>query len=432
MVMKKSRGQFGAYLVERKLIDLKVVDLTLQNQTIHGGRFGTNLVEVGALSLDEVEEHLAAYFDMKRIPDQVLDNLPASLIRQTPKAAVERYFFLPLEKKSSSTMIASMDPEHERYLEEVSLVLGTPVRSLILSEVRLSVYLDHYFKIPSNVRFRRLYFNQRRSRVTGKAVAQPKPPPRINVDLANLGMKPLAQGEELTDEGFEEFLLSHEIERQRELGRGAVAVAKEAEPTPPPKPKEEFEFADLGELPALTGKKADAPEEALSVPSSLEGLDAALGNITDRPAVGALAISFARQFAAQVTLFVVQDQVATGWVGHGTQWTSHTIRSLVIPLMAESIFQTVAETKNHYVGPLAEKPLNENLRIALSIASESPCLVVPIFLKKRLVTILVAENQGAAFSKPAIDALLGLGRWLPKAYETLIARKKKEFRQEMS
>ena len=63
----------GKYLLENGIVTAEQLEEALQSQVAFGGRLGTNLVELGYVSLEDLAVHLAAHAGIPVPPQEWLE-----------------------------------------------------------------------------------------------------------------------------------------------------------------------------------------------------------------------------------------------------------------------------------------------------------------------------------------------------------------------
>jgi len=419
--MKQS---FGSFLVDNRFVSRGIVESALQNQSILGGRLGTNLVEAGVLTLEQVEDLLSKYYSIPVVRPSELDQINPHLISTIPKRLVVKFNFLPISKEGNMLRIATMDPGNQEMTRELSGVLGVRVAPYISCEIRMLFYLEKYYKKKTEIRFRSLFYHYRKTRALGRDLPVPQTHEPGKLDLMKKGFKPLSKGEELTDDGFEDFLLRQTIERE-----APKSTPPPPQPQPQPKPQLQsspaseanIDFANVDELAPI----AKPAEKLLTIAD----LDENLKKITERDQVGDLALRFAQQFIETVIIFTVNAGLVSGWNARSKnperKISKDTVGSIIVPLSMDSVFQTLQNARTQFQGRLTPNNLNNRLLLALNLTPEIEILVIPIFLKKRMVNVLLADNGTHAIAEPSLHGLIALSTWLPRAYEHLILERKR-------
>ncbi len=120
--------------------DQEQITRGLARQRARGGRLGMNLVEMGAISVDQL---LAALSEQYRLPATVpsQDDIPLELLRKIPREAVFDGLILPLAWNAQQKVLtlAVASPEQDAAIERVKEALGARAVRLQLAPDRLVV-----------------------------------------------------------------------------------------------------------------------------------------------------------------------------------------------------------------------------------------------------------------------------------------------------
>lgn len=145
--------KLGTMLVQEGLISLQQLDEALKNQTIFGGKLGTNLIELGLVGEEDIARVLS---EKLKVPctniDQLL-NIPPDLIALIPKQIAQKYKVVPLRREKKRLYLAMVDPSDLRAVDEVAFICGFAIHPLVAPEVSLVLALERHYGIDRNVRY---------------------------------------------------------------------------------------------------------------------------------------------------------------------------------------------------------------------------------------------------------------------------------------
>ncbi len=361
--------RLGDWLVERGLCTRAQVEEAAQSKVVFGGRLGTNLVELGALTLDALEEALATVFERPRAPLEWLEQPQVEALAQLSREAAERWGALPLCLEAGELHVALLDPRDDT-VAAVRDQCAMAVRPYAIAELRLRVLLEHHYGIPRDERFARV------CEAAGVAAGTPS-----------------AGDEDLIDE--ETFAALHSEWQQRAAGAGAVP--------------------DDGEI-VLTDV---APTEE----PTIAALEAALLGAPDRDAVARRTLHLARRFSAGAALLAVRGGVVTGFRGDG-EGVPERIEGILLPVDVDSAVARVAVHGNPFCGP-APEGLDGTLLRALGRADAREILVHPISIRDRVVNLLYADAGPAPLAETAAAALAAVASLASRAYHRLVLEHKR-------
>jgi len=148
--MKKNLGQL---LVEKGLVGEKTLAEALQRQVIFGGRLGTNLLEMGAVSEEDLMQLLAFQYDVPYANPGHFKNIPKHVLDSVPRELLARDRIIPISVDGKRITLAMRDPQMLNVIDEVSFQTGKTVQPVIASELRIVQALEHYFDIKREARY---------------------------------------------------------------------------------------------------------------------------------------------------------------------------------------------------------------------------------------------------------------------------------------
>lgn len=381
--------RLGELLVSVGKLTPAQVEETLKGQAIFGGRFGTNLVEMGYL-----DEHDLAHFLSKKTgvphaePEQLMD-IPPQVLRLIPEDLVRKYRVVPIGVNNRKLMLAMTDPSDFATIDEISFRTGYIIVPVVTPELRLVSALEKHYRIKRDLRYIQVEGGGRsRGRLAAAAAAESQTP------------QPAA-----------------------------------AKPAPAPAPEEaelielpllgEYELAELEEA-DLQRTVVDAPGSPLSQAPQAFTLDAVLRGLADardRHGIAELIVKYTAEQFHSSALFLIKGGKASGWVAQAAKKAIPGFDNLEIPLAEPSVLKVVAESRNHYLGPMPMTPCNSRLIAAMGGSPSLNNLLVPLMMMGRVVAILYVE----AGSSRVDDAVTDLQRLMGKAsmaFEILILRSK--------
>ena len=385
--------RIGELLVSAGRITPAQLDETLKGQAIFGGRFGTNLIEMGYL-----DEHDLAHFLSKKTgvpyaaPEQLMD-IPHQVIRLIPEETVRKHRVMPLALNNRKLTLAMVDPADFAVIDEISFATGYIVVPVIAPELRMVSAMEKHYRIKREMRYISVEGGSRsRARQTQmqppatprKTAAAPPPPPAPT--------------------------------------REAWLAPEEAEVLELPM-LDELDCLGLGEPEALPAPPAETiqylkPEKDYSLEGVIEGLAQA----EDRDSIADLITGhLAREFD-RVAIFLLKGGKATGWTAQAGKKPVAGFETLEIPLAEPSVLKIVEETKSFHLGPLPALPRNNQLVTALGGGTSGNNLLVPLLMMGRVVAVLYVEGKNPLGGRvPELQKLLSKASM---SFEILILKNK--------
>jgi len=151
--------RLGDILIDDKLITPSQRDEALQQQKLHGGRIGTNLVELGAIDLDGLARALARQKGVPAALQKHFDSIHGDAVGLVPAKLAEKLGAIPLgftARSPRTIAVAFLDPTRPGAIDEIQAASNSVVYPVIAPELRIVLYLEKLYWIPRPMRFLRL------------------------------------------------------------------------------------------------------------------------------------------------------------------------------------------------------------------------------------------------------------------------------------
>jgi len=161
----------------------------------------------------------------------------------------------------------------------------------------------------------------------------------------------------------------------------------------------------------------DAVDES---PLSFADATRKLGTAKDRDSIATLVLRAARTKFARACLLTVFPDRIVGWMGIGDGMDGDVLKRIVLDGALPSVFRLVAESRSHYLGPLARWQAHgawvkgTGRKIPRSVA------VFPILVKGRPVSLIYVDNGHDKHVSSDVGEILILAQQIAKAWETLL------------
>ena len=383
--------KLGEMLVRSGKLTPVQVEEALKGQAIFGGRFGTNLVEMGYLEEDELADILSKKSGVPHASLELLNDIPPHVVRLIPEEVVKKYRVVPIAINNRKLTVAMADPSDFATIDEISFLTGFIVVPVITPELRLVNALEKYYRIKRELRYIKVDGGGRNRARLAPAVA-PVPPRQAAPATPPPGSRPAEPEEEIL-----ELPTLAEYEVFGALEEVALQMPQRVSAAPLPHP-----------------------------PSTDYGLEAVLRGLSearDRHGVAELIVGYASRQFDRSALFLLKGANATGWVAHCAKKEVPGFEKLEIPLSEPSVLRVVAQSKSHYQGPM---PMTAgNVRIISALGGGAPMnnLLVPLIMMGRVVAILYVEGGTLRMDErlAELQKLLGKGAM---AFEILILKSK--------
>jgi hypothetical protein len=407
-------NKLGQLLVARGWITVQQLNRALQNQGVVGGRVGTCLLEMEAISEDNLLKGLSEHMgvpsvsldDLRGIPDEVLGLIPDKIAR--------RCRAVPFRVVGSRLDVAMVDPRNLAALDEIAFASGKRINVHVAHELRILEALERYYREEMTSRLSLLVERMNRARYFWERDKPAEPEPLPGGGLGDIELPPLGPLLEVAPP-----------KRPRAAAKPAAAPApaRPAAPPPPapvpvapapvpvqataeaparpapPRPSiqtvtmTEEERAALAPKPAaaVEAPPAKATPSSLPSPGSVEEVEAALARTFDREEVARLVLGFVARSYGRAALFQVQKERVSAWMGQG-EMDLPIFQKFAVGFDQPSLFQNLRQGSSLYIGPLPPMPAHRELARAWGGELPKDCILLPVRVKDRLVAILYADG----------------------------------------
>ncbi|QWV99820.1 general secretion pathway protein [Geomonas nitrogeniifigens] len=435
--------RLGEMLVQAGKITPAQLDETLKGQAIFGGRFGTNLVEMGYLDEQDLAEFLSQKIGIAHAaPGQLLD-IPPNIIKLIPFDYVKKYKAIPIALNNRKVTLAMVDPTDLHAIDEIAFATGYIIVPVIAPELRIVTALEKYYGIKREVRYISVEGGSR-SRSRHHAAHSPTPPPAkpaARVVTAppqpappkpTLEEWPVHMEEEILDLPMLEEL-SLEVLEQAEVATApatAAPVAPPVAPSPapeaaaPPASQPSTQPAAAAAPPPvavaeLYQEETEEPEQDYSLESILVGLAEA----DDRDWIAELITGHLGPQFKRVAFFLLRGGHATGWMARVDNKLVPEFEGLELSLDEPSVLNVVNQSKSFFLGPMPPTPGNQAIMEALGGGTPFNNLLVPLLMMGRVVAVLYVGGGSLPLDEklPEIQRLMGKAAM---AFEILILKSK--------
>lgn len=471
--MSKQQEQFEAALskalLAANIISKAELNEALEQQVLTGGHLATNLWELGLCDIATLTRLSAEILKLKPVPPQVVEQVPAKILRLMSRSFVEKHRLLPLRIKGRELGIATAEPWNIAALDEAARHSRLRVKPFFLAEVPLTQLMDKLYKIPAGARFKikpqvRYKPSQQQSKKeeeltqdlisdeefaaiygAGDGAKKPASPPPVAAAATSVSQSNLAQPLSVA---------------AKSTAAKSPLPAPPTPPTPPPTPaapppltsstaplpplatvitsddtfmteamtaedeavlEEVYELADVVE----TSETPEPSPSAQPITTSKEAY-ALLDKAQDRDELGEILVRFALSRGKRAVLFTRQGDLWIGWTGAGEGVTPTAVRSLMLPSEKGTLFGLVGSTGAHFLGPIQKHTVHDRFLELLGGAKPNSAGLFPVRFRGRLVFGIYMDGGNAGFVNPDIADILILAQRVPLAVERLLRQKEQQ------
>ncbi len=383
-------------LLEERLIEAAQLEEALEAQVIHGGRLGTNLVELGFLNEKDLarmlgKKHSVAFASGEMAPD------PAALALAEPKFFDDNDL-VPMRTDATRLTVALLDPTQLKAIDELGFKVGKRVVPVVVPEFRLNQLLRKHFKAFRPLR--PVDMNTIRPSVR-KQTGVPAPAEVKDLinedDFAQLYAKAASSDDE-----------------EEETIEGVEVV--EAPSLSAPRPRI---IEPIGKV-----STAAAPAEPPLAPLTFAEAQALLSKSADREDIARTILRFAVSKFRRALLLSVHGDILTGWHGAGQGVREKAVRRIGVSLKEPSSFRLVRDSRSHYVGAMKRGSATAVFYKLLGGGFPTTAVMMPLLVRGKPVHVLYVDQGADELTPPDIGELLILSQSVARSYEVMMARRK--------
>jgi type II secretion system (T2SS) protein E len=326
-------------LVSEGVVSPDSVVEAFEAQTLYGGSFDTNLLELGVLDEKRLLPYLERALGVSNRVDVTGEPAPDALAK-VPRREAETHRVVPFRINGRTLEVVCTDPGDTRAVEEIAFANGLRVQVNVAIEARVALHLYRGYGVPMPARLisvlqGKTWIKPHVSRRGGGISAPP-----------DTGRVPRMAAASLSEDSATDKLLKAEPE----------LLQHEAAP-----PRSEAELASR------------------------------LAATSERDQIPPLTLGFL-SFLPCAVLFRVRKTDIAGWDGRGAFIRREAVPQLTFPLEARSVFAAVAGRAAPFEGALPRGPIEESFVAQLGLpAWPEQVIVAPILVKGRAVSLLYAE-----------------------------------------
>jgi type II secretion system (T2SS) protein E len=422
------RLRLGEILVQEGSCSAADVQDALRNQVIFGGRLGTNLLELGAVTEEVLAAALGKLTGAPALHGELA--MDAKAIQLLDRRLAERWDVVPFLLADRRLALLARDPFDLQMLDEVAFATGKQVHAFVVPEARVWRALHVAYGVSRELRGLDLGWHA----ASGRAVPAAAPG------------RGAAEGPDLMDEAEFQDLYGQRAGPTPTPVPPPATPAAGPPPGPPPLseppllvPVEELPFLTLEVLAEIEAGPGHQPPLALEPatppagPAGGEGAEPSplsfgeavrfLEGVAERGTIARTVLRYARSRFARAVLLTVRRGEACGWAGLGGGLTVEAVHRLRLPLGVPGVVDTVVSTRAHYLGPLPKTSSNIRLLKGLGGGVPQSALLVPILALGKVVNVLYADAGRARLVDGSdLGELLILASRISQSYDDLARR----------
>jgi hypothetical protein len=369
--------KLGNLLVRERIITEAQLEEALRNQVIFGGKIGTNLIELGYITPEQLAVTLSRHSGFPQVRAADLHSIPPEVIALIPAQTAKEKQILPVSVEKKRLTVAMANPTDLETIDRLAFMTGMYINPVVIPELLLLLGLERYYKIKRATRYIAIAKDMHRE-------------PRS--------------------------------EEPQELNERSAPSAK---------PQQQIAEDDYIEIPEFDGfDKVDIPElpepekpVELEVDKgySITDLCNSLADAKSRDAIGQALIDYLGSRYFKTALFIPKESHLTGWLAADNNGLLDKFSDARLEMAAPSSFLQVIESKSFWVGQLLHPT---DLKAADAIgAKDNPAILLPIVLMNRVVAILCVIDTLEKLTR-SLNELQKIAVKGAMSFEILIMRNK--------
>jgi MSHA biogenesis protein MshE len=142
---QRKRVRLGDLLLEKKLISEQQLKDALAEQRVSGRKLGRVLIDIGAVSEADLHSCLAAYLNIPFV-DLAHMSLDQKIVSKLPETHARRHRALVLKEDQRGYLVGMADPTDLFAFDELSRLLGKPIRLALAKEASLLKTIDLVYR----------------------------------------------------------------------------------------------------------------------------------------------------------------------------------------------------------------------------------------------------------------------------------------------
>jgi hypothetical protein len=402
-------AKLGQILVARGWISVQQLTRALKSQNAAGGRLGTCLLEMDALSEDLLLKGLSEQLGVPAVTMDDLRGIPEEVLHLIPERLARRLRAVPFRLELGRLDMAVIDPRNLSIQDEIAFASGKRVKVYVANEIRLFEALERYYgeEIPSrlNVILDRL----NRARFLWDRSAE---------DVETRNEAAMAGGPFMTPPTIRLPPPLPELVAPPPPAASAVSVlpAPSNAATPPAAvPARTAPPVTSAPVPQARRPMSVAltPEERAELgapaPADLDEVEKVLSAAKSLDAVGEILLAFLRRDHRRAALFQVSRDRVQGWKAQGAGMDLEAFAAFAIGFDQPSLFLNLRQSSGLYLGPLPPMPAHRQLARTWGGDLPRDCMMLPVRIKDRLVMVIYADGvTRGPVELPQIQRLISL------------------------
>lgn len=457
--------KLGTVLVREGIITAEQLNEALAVQKKRGGRLGTILVDLNAISMETLGTWLGRISGFPSATREMILAAPQELLELVPRDLAERLECLPFRCDDGSLHLAVVNPYNAALVDALAARTKLPLLRYVVPEGLFQQMRDARYgparksapppprTTPPAPRSRVEPAPERPGATTPIPLARPTTPPSRPPRLQPAPAMPFPVVEAPPLQKIISSTPFPIVEAPPfRLPSSAPALPAKA-PTPPApttpvqRPRPVMVQAPPETPPPFRDPPPGALEDEPTQPNPWPREDslrpvphlvhrppaltvaqttAALASTRTRDGVVDVLLRYAAGILDTALLLIVREGMATGWAGRGEGIDDDHVLLVDLPLGAPSLFQEAHDRRHAAGGTVSDNPIHRRFYKALRRAPPASAVVVPVVLRGRVVNLLYADRVSGLDALEAAGPLSEMARQASAAYARILAEQRQQ------
>jgi type IV pilus assembly protein PilB len=140
--------RLGELLLRERRITPGQLQEALTHQRSHGGRLGSNLVQLGFVRDEEITAILSRQYGVPSINLTQFDLDPA-IVKLIPAETARKYQVIPVGRSGNTLTVAMTDPTNVFAMDDIKFMTNLHIEPVVASETAIHDAIDKYFAKPA-------------------------------------------------------------------------------------------------------------------------------------------------------------------------------------------------------------------------------------------------------------------------------------------
>lgn len=381
----RARLRLGRFLLDRGWISGEQLLRAVQSQRSVGGRLGTCLLEMDAVSEDRLLEALSKMLGVPAVRIEQMRGIESETLALVPRDLAVKYQAIPFASTPKELDIALLDVDNLARLDELAFAADKRVRPHIANEARLFEALERYYDVECPQRYGHLLDRLNRARY-----------------LWNDGSE--RHDSKPRDEDSDEWPTDL-ASKVRFVGPEEVFVALTT-PDPPKVPEGDVDPEATVDIEPESELQVEALDDdtvpPLARPRSLEEVGAELAKLRDVETIADVLLDFLAGPFVRCALLRLSGGRLGGWRGFGPGFDLDRLRTFDVDPDAWRGLHGQATGSPHVLHGNLDHPATRALAACWDGAPKDDWWQLQVRLKGRLVSAILGHRE----SRPAPDKLI--------------------------